>query len=827
MSDSPTNKNVQYLVLPIDGMTCASCVARVKQTIDGMEGVASVDVSLAAEQAAIGFTDKAPDTATLKEEIEKAGYKLRSHERDLPIPGFNDPAAARRMEAQLKELPGVEEARYNTGSEILQIRYIPGLASTDDMVRILEEVTGLEIKWHEDESAQDEEHERREQIRIRRQFHTALGAIGMALLIFVLTMEHFFPFITAWPRTLRFSISALLSYWIVFSAGRDIFKRFWYKLRPGKSDMNTLVSIGSLVALIYSTVVTLGLFFSPDRFAGLPVFYDSAAFIIGFILLGRSLEARARRQTGQALRSLSRLQPEKARVILPDGGEEWRDIHDLKPGETCLVKNGERIPADGVLLSDHAELDEAMLSGESLPVTKGAGQLILSGTINTGSALRFSIVQTGAETALGQIVRWVKQAQNSTPPVQKLVDRIAAVFVPIVIVIALLTLAGWWWSGAPVNLVVMHFINVIVIACPCALGLATPTAIVVAMGRSARSGMLIKSAAVLETLIKVDTVLFDKTGTLTQGMLSVRDITTLTGEDETEMLRLAAMLEQHSTHPIARAILGAVRERNISWENVENADMLPGFGIKARWRDTVIGAGNAKLMQALKAPLTDEVKTAAQSMAGQGMTPVFIARDKQVIGIIGLADTVRENAAGVIRTLHGFGMKTAMVTGDSAVTAGVIAGELGIDEVFAEQPPQMKSRVVKSLQEQGRRVAMVGDGINDAVALTAADVGIALAEGTDVAVDAADIVLLRPDLRMLVQVKRLAQKTERIIKENLLWAFGYNVVMIPVAAGLLYWLADISFNPAFAALAMAMSSVSVVSNSLRLRYMKLGKKSTD
>ena len=821
MSESVEKKNVQYLVLPIDGMTCASCVARVKQTIDGMEGVASVDVSLAAEQAAIGFTEEAPDTATLKAEIEKAGYKLRSHTRDLPLPGFNDPSAARRLESQLKELPGVEEALFNTGSETLQISYIPGLASTDDILRVLEEVSGLEVKWHEDENAQDEEHERREQIRIRRQFHTALGAIGMALLIFVLTMEHFFPFIKTVPQTLRFTISAILSYWIVLHAGRDIFKRFWYKLRPGKSDMNTLVGIGSMVALIYSSVVTAGLFFNPETFAGLPVFFDSAAFIIGFILLGRSLEARARRQTGQALRSLSRLQPEKARVIDGQGAEEWQDIHDLKPGQICLVKNGERIPADGVLLSEHAELDEAMLSGESLPVTKKAGQLVLSGTINSGSALRFSVVQTGSETALGQIVRWVKQAQNSTPPVQKLVDRIAAVFVPVVIVIALITLLGWWLSGAPVNLVVMHFINVIVIACPCALGLATPTAIVVAMGRSARSGMLIKSAAVLETMIKVDTVLFDKTGTLTKGALSVRGVVPLNGAQEEDVLRTAAMLEQHSTHPIAKAILSRVRERNISWENVDKADMMTGFGIKAKWQDVVIGAGNARLMQALKAPLDDEVKAAAQKMAGQGMTPVFIARDRKVTGIIGLADTVRDNARQVIETLHGYGITTAMVTGDSEVTARVIAKELGIDEVFAEQPPQMKSRVVKSLQEKGRRVAMVGDGINDAVALTAADVGIALAEGTDVAVDAADIVLLRPDLQMLVRVKRLAKKTERIIKENLLWAFGYNVVMIPVAAGLLYWLADIWFNPAFAALAMAMSSVSVVSNSLRLRYMKL------
>ncbi len=820
MSESSAKKT-DYLVLPIAGMTCASCVARVKQSIDGLQGVSSVDVSLAAEQAAIGYEDAPPDPEVIRREIEKAGYKLRSFSREIRIEGFNDPTGGLRLQNKLETLPGVEKAVFNAGNETMIVDYIPGLIKPETLTNLIEQETGIRVTWQEESGAEDAQLELREQRRIARQFRISLLAIGSALVVFALTMEHIFPFVALIPKTLRFTIAGLLAYWVVFYAGCDIFRRFWYKLRPGKSDMNTLVGLGALVALSYSTVITIGLFLAPEIFDGHPVFFDSAAFIIGFILLGRSLEARARRQTGQALRSLARLQPEKARIIDDEGHEQWIESRALKAGAVCVVKNGERIPADGVLLSDHAELDEAMLSGESLPVNKKAGQLVLSGTINSGGAIRFKVVQTGGDTALGQIVRWVKQAQNSTPPVQKLVDKIAAVFVPTIIGLALLTLLIWSLSGAPVNLVVMHFINVIVIACPCALGLATPTAIVTAMGRSARSGMLIKSAGVLETLIKVDSILFDKTGTLTRGALSVQKVIPLSNEKETDILQSAAMLEQHSTHPIAKAILSAARERNIEWQAPEKAQMLTGFGIKARVGQATIGAGNIKLMQALKADITSAAQKAADQMAAEGMTAVFVSRDKTIIGIIGLADSLRPEARDVVNNLRAKGVRMVMVTGDNTVTAQVIARTLGMDEVYAEHPPQMKSRVVKELQQKGRRVAMVGDGINDAVALTAADTGIALAEGTDVAIDAADIVLLRPNLHLLVRVKTLAQKTEKIIRENLLWAFGYNVVMIPVAAGALYGLTGMAFNPAFAALAMAMSSVSVVSNSLRLRYMKI------
>jgi len=496
------------------------------------------------------------------------------------------------------------------------------------------------------------------------------------------------------------------------------------------------------------------------------------------------------------------------------------EINQLRSGDLCIVKNAERIPADGILLSEHAEIDEAMLSGESLPVNKEKDQLVLTGTINAGSEIKFQVLKTGSETALGQIVQWVRQAQNSQPPVQKLVDKIAAVFVPIVIMVAFVTLLIWLISGNSLSISLMHFINVIVIACPCALGLATPTAIIVAMGRAANSGILVKDASVLEKLLLVNTFLFDKTGTLTSGKLSFEKAIVFK-ENEESILSIAAILEKHSTHPIAKAIIKEAESRKLHLTNLEKADMLDGFGIKGVLDGKTIGAGNKKLMQALGVTVPQNLDQQIDTLSNQGMSLIFIARDKELLGIIGLSDTIRDDAKNVVKHLNETNVETAMVTGDAEKTAQYIADQLSISQVFAEQPPQMKAGIVKRIQEEDKTVAMIGDGVNDAVALSQSDIGIALAEGTDVAVDAADLVLLRPDLTLLIKIKKLAARTESIIKQNLLWAFGYNVLMMPSAAGLLYLLFDISFNPAFAALAMALSSVSVVTNSLRLKRARI------
>lgn len=808
-------QTVNYLILPIDGMTCASCAARVKQSINALSDVDTVDVNLAAEQAAIGFYGTAPTPQELKATIEQAGYRIRSRTTEALVPGFNDATRAQAIESAVLKIMGVESCSVNVGSENISIGYIPGIADIRTIIDTISRETGVKVIWQDSGNQIDAEHEKIIDRRIKQQFRHAIISITLAVVVFILTMHHFFPGVKSIPQNIRYGLAFLLSSWVVFVAGAEMFKRFFYKLMPGKSDMNTLVSLGSSIALGYSSFIWIAGMISPESYGAYPVFFDSATFIIGFILLGRSLEARARKQTGQALRSLSALQPEQAHLE-QNGSVNDVPIGQLAAGNTCRIKNGEHIPADGVLLSDNAEVDEAMLSGESVPVEKKRGALLLSGTVNAGSEIRMQVQKTGDDTALGQIVRWVKQAQNSQPPVQKLVDKIASIFVPVVLVLATITLFIWLISGAETELAVMHFINVIVIACPCALGLATPTAIVVAMGRSAAKGTLIKGAETLEKLLKIDMVLFDKTGTLTKGKLSLQKIIVLQNNED-ELLELASALERHSTHPIAKAIIDATNKRGLQIPTVEKADMMAGFGIRATVDGTALAVGNRKLIQAMGIAFDEKIQENVDLLAAQGMTPVFIVRAKQLLGILGLADTVRPEAVQVITKLKKMGVKTAMVTGDAQLTAEAVAKSLQIDKVYAEQPPQVKAKVVKALQDENSGVLMVGDGVNDAVALSQADIGVALAEGTDVAIDAADIVLLHPDLELLLSVKKLARKTERIIKQNLFWAFGYNVLLIPVAAGLLHVLWGINFNPAFAAMAMASSSVTVVSNSLRLR----------
>ena len=811
---------INYLVLPVDGMTCASCAARVKKSLSDLDWIDSVDVNLAAEQAAIGFSAAIADAQELKKTIQDAGYNIRTRTSTIIIPGFNDPTKISDLQEALLHIDGLEDCAFNTANETLTVAYIPGLINVRQFEKIVSRETGVKVVWRESSNnGIDAQHEQETAERIKRQFRNAVASIISAAAVFILTMPHFFSFVTIIPPFLREPLAFALTTWVLFYAGKEIFNRFLSKLRPGKSDMNTLVALGAGTAWVYSSVIMFAGLFAKMDFSTFPLFFDSAAFIVGFILLGRSLEARARRQTGQALNALAKLQPEKAR-ILQNGETMLVEINALKENDHVLIKNGERAPADGILLSAQAEIDEAMLSGESLPQTKEKGQLVLTGTINSGSEIQLQVLKTGVDTALGQILKWVRQAQNSQPPVQRLVDKIAAVFVPAVIMTALITLSVWLFTGAAVSISLMHFINVIVIACPCALGLATPTAIVVAMGRAANTGVLIKDASVLERLLNVQTVLFDKTGTLTTGKLSFAQIKVYK-ENENTILQIAAMLEKHSTHPIAKAIIAESEKRTLQIAEVDKAEMLTGFGIRAVLDGKNIGAGNKKLMQAMQVALPDGLEKDEQYMSAQGMSLIFVAREKELLGLIGLADTIRSEAKEIVEQLTEQGITSAMVTGDAEKTAQHIAEQLDIKQVYSEQPPQVKANIVKGIQKDSQAVAMIGDGVNDAVALSQADIGIALAEGTDVAVDAADLVLLRPELKLLLKVQKLAHKTERIIRQNLVWAFGYNLLMLPSAAGLLYLLWGIAFNPAFAALAMAISSVSVVSNSLRLKRIKL------
>lgn len=810
-----SSSHLNYIILPIDGMTCAACSARVKMGLSSLDWVDSVDVNLAAEQAAIGFMGSITRADELHQKITETGYRVRTRISELAIPGFNDPTKIQSLQNKLSSIPGLENARFNTANETVSLEYIQGIISVPTVEKLMQEETGITIVWRESSLEADEALEREKEDKIKVQFRNALISISSALIVFVLTMPHFFRFVLVVPQEIRHTIAFLLTGWVLFFAGKEIFSRFFKKLMPGKSDMNTLVGLGASVAFIYSTFISIGTWLMPVSFSQYPVFFDSATFIVGFILLGRSLESRARRQTGQSLNSLTKLQPEKA-LKVSKGKTKTVMVSSLLQNDECLVKNGERIPADGILLSESAEIDEAMLSGESLPLEKHKGQLLLTGTINTGAELRLKVVKTGAETALGQIVQWVRKAQNSQPPVQQFVDKIAAVFVPSVIIIAFLTLAVWLLSGAEISISLMHFINVIVIACPCALGLATPTAIIVSMGKAASQGILIKDASVMEKLLSLNTVLFDKTGTLTYGNLSFQSISIFKGE-ENNILQMVASLERNSTHPIAKALSRKSAEKGLKIPAAESVEMLTGFGIRGTIDGKITGVGNRKLMQAMAVNISSETEEQISKMVSDESILIYVGRESELLAIISLADSIRSESKDVIGILKKKNIESAMVTGDGQKTADLIAAKLGVEKVFAEQPPQVKGSIVKQIQKEGKVVAMIGDGINDAVALTRADIGIALAGGTDVAVDAADVVFLKPDLTLLLKTINLAQRTERIIKQNLIWAFGYNLLMLPSAAGALYLFFGIAFNPAFAALAMAMSSVSVVLNSLRLK----------
>jgi Cu+-exporting ATPase len=809
------NSHLNYIILPIDGMTCASCSARIQKNLSELDWVESVDVNLAAEQAAIGFFGPVSKAVELKDNIVASGYKVRTRSSEIIIPGFNDPTQIQTLQKELCSIPGLENARFNSANETLTLEHIPGIVSVPQVEKTVSKLTGAEIVWHDSLPDNDLELEKERTAQLKKQTRHSVSAVIFAVVTFILTMPHFFGFITIIPQSYRLLTAFVLTSWAIFFAGKDIYRHFLKKLKPGKSDMNTLVGMGAGTAWLYSTVVMTGKWISAVNFDQYPLFFDSAAFIIGFILLGRTLESRARRQTGRALSSLAKLQPVNAQKIVK-GKALTIAVKKLQQNDECLVKNGERIPADGILVSEIAEIDESMLSGENLPVTKNQGQLLLSGTINSGGELRLKVLKTGGETALGQIVQWVRKAQNTQPPVQKFVDKVAAVFVPSVIGAALITLAIWLISGAGLSLSLMHFINVIVIACPCALGLATPTAIIVTMGSAAKKGILIKDAAVLQNLLKVNTVLFDKTGTLTTGKLSF-NLLKVFKRNENSVLQITASLEKNATHPIAKAILNYTKSKNISVKKTENVEMLTGFGIRAKIDDQVYGIGNRKLMLAMGVVFTEDVEKEISGFMLTENILIYIACQKELLAVMILSDVIREEAAEVISELIRKDITAAMVTGDNEKTAKAIAAKLNINSVFAEQPPQVKGSVVNQLQRQGNKVLMIGDGINDALALSRADVGIALAEGTEVAIDAADIVFLKADLTLLLKTLKLTKRTERIIKQNLFWAFGYNLLMLPSAAGLLYLLFGIAFNPAFAALAMAMSSVSVVMNSLRLK----------
>ena len=743
---------------------------------------------------------------------------------DMPITGMTCAACANRIEKTLSKQPGVNQASVNFATERATVSFDPSVTNTEALV---ETVRGAGYDAHPEADGADagdslEAAHAAEYAAAKRKF---IVAAVLSLPVLVIAMSHgtigFLNF--EGVNWLQF----LLTTPVVLYSGRQFYTGAWAAFRHRAADMNTLIAVGTGAAYVYSTLATafpswfLTNVHGQHSSMGVPVYFEAASVIIALILLGNLLESRAKGRTGEAIRKLVGLQPKTARIIR-SGVEMEIPTDAVIQGDIVDVRPGEKIPVDGVLTEGNSAVDEAMLTGESIPVGKQVGDAVFAATINKTGAFRFRATKVGKDTALQQIVKLVRDAQGSKPPIAKLADRISGVFTPVVISIAIATFVIWFVAATPdvrFTMALVSFVSVLIIACPCALGLATPTAIMVGTGKGAELGILIKGGDSLETAYKLDTIVLDKTGTITKGEPALTDIVTFNGSDENELLALVASVERSSEHPLADAIVRGAKERGVELTRAENFSAIEGQGVKAVVSGKHLLLGNERLMRERSVDLAEAVGS-AQKLSTEGKTPMFASVEGKVAGVIAVADTIKDESKAAVAELKRIGLEVVMMTGDNERTAQAVANQVGVDRVVAEVLPQGKTDEIKRLQAEGRRVAMVGDGINDAPALAQADVGIAIGTGTDVAIEASDITLMRGDLRGVATAIGLSKATIRTVKQNLFWAFIYNVVGIPVAAGVLYPVFGWQLSPVIASAAMSLSSVSVVANSLRLRTFK-------
>ncbi|HZP36167.1 MAG TPA: heavy metal translocating P-type ATPase [Methylomirabilota bacterium] len=731
---------------------------------------------------------------------------------DLPVRGMHCAACVGKVERALQAVPGVVTASVNLATERARVELGPRPPALPEL-RAAVAAAGYTIPEEIAVTPAGREREQAERAReiARLRVRVIVGAV-LSFPVLLGSMPDVFPWASGWLRTpwLLWGLTTPVQFWV----GGQFHLGFLRELRHRTSSMNTLVSIGTNAAYFWSVAVILW----PHAFmaaGGMP-YFEASAVLMTFLVLGRWLEARARGGTSDAIRRLVSLQPRVARLAGP-GGDRDVPIADVVPGDLLRVRPGERIPVDGVVVEGTSTVDESMLTGESLPVEKGPEATVVAGAVNQSGSFTFRATRVGRETVLAQIVRLVEEAQGSRAPIQRLADRVASVFVPVVLAIAVLTFAAWVLWGPPPAFfhALTNAVAVLVIACPCALGLATPTAVMVATGRGAQLGVLFRSAEVLERLHRVDTVVLDKTGTLTAGPPRLTDVVPAPGADPDLGLALAAAVEQGSEHPLGAAIMSGAKARGLALPPVRQFQATPGQGVEALGEEGRILLGNRRMMESrgVEAPGLQE---AAESLAAQGKSVVYVAQAGQACALIAVADVLRPEAPATVAALRGLGLEVIVVSGDVRGTAEAIARQAGVEQVQAEVLPEQKAAHVKRLQAGGRRVAMVGDGINDAPALAQADVGLAMSSGTDVAIEAADVTLVREDLRGVVAAIELSRRTMRVVKQNLVWAFGYNAVLVPVAAGMLYPIWGLQLSPILAGLAMALSSVSVVANSLQL-----------
>ncbi len=811
--------------LKIEGMTCAACAKAVERASKKLPGVTEANVNFATEKLNIDFDETKVSIYDIQAAIEKEGYKavIESREKTLKIDGMTCAACAKTIERVTRKINGVNDSNVNYATEKLNICYEPEKVRMTDIKQAVERAG---YKVTEEESAVDDDKERKEK-EIKLLWNKFIISLIFSLPLLIITMGHMFgePFgfhlpdiIDPMKNPRNFGIIQLILVMPVMIAGNKFFTIGFRSLFRGNPNMDSLIAMGTSAAFLYGIFAIVQIFSGNIDYA-YDLYFESGAVIITLITLGKYLESVTKGKTSEAIKKLMGLAPKTA-IVIRNGVETETPIEDVEVGDVIVVKPGEKIPVDGEVVEGTTSVDESMLTGESIPVEKNAGDNIIGASINKNGTIKYKATKVGKDTALSQIIKLVEDAQGSKAPIAKMADIISGYFVPVVIIIAVLSAFAWYFFGGETTIFALTiFISVLVIACPCALGLATPTAIMVGTGKGAEYGVLIKSGVALETAHKIKTIVFDKTGTITEGKPKVTNIVTTNGNSEEYLLQIAASAEKGSEHPLGEAIVKDAEDKGLEFKKLDFFKAIPGHGIEVKIDGKSILLGNRRLMLESNILLenSDEI---SDKLATEGKTPMYIAIDDKIAGIIAVADTVKENSKKAIEKLHQMNIEVAMITGDNKRTAEAIAHQVGIDRILAEVLPQDKAYEVRKLQEEGKKVAMVGDGINDAPALAQADIGIAIGSGTDVAMESADIVLMRSDLMDVLTAIQLSKKTITNIKQNLFWAFGYNTLGIPVAMGILYIFGGPLLNPIIAAAAMSFSSVSVLMNALRLKGFK-------